>query len=303
MRNIKLLIEYDGTTFAGWQEQRVPTNSSVASTHQKDTSTPHSYDNDSKPPATVPTIQSCLMEAIHSVTGERVVVYGASRTDAGVHATGQVANFKTTSRLPVEKFVPALNYYLPREIVVRSAEEVPDEFHSQYHARSKVYRYTILNDPIPRAINRYFYYHYPCPLNIEKLQEAAQFLFGTHDFSTFCTEVHNKKNTIRTIKSIEITQEDPTASCEVGKYLYFIIEADGFLHKMIRGIVGTLLLVGCGKMSPSEFKDVLKAKDRRLAGPNVPAKGLCLVKVNYEETGKWMESLASKEDCKPLRFL
>ena len=253
---------------------------------------------------TVPTIQACLREAIHKITGEWVVVYGASRTDAGVHALGQAANFRTSSKLPAERLVPALNYYLPREIVVRSAGEVPAEFHAQFHARSKVYRYTILNDPVPRAINRNFYYHFHCTLDVERMKEAAQYLLGRHDFRTFCVEAHNKENTVRTIKSLEIIQDDPAAicgtgpasdlpwseakgRCRAGQYLHLVVEADGFLHKMIRGIVGTLLLVGSGKMGLAEFKGVVEARDRSLAGPTVPAKGLCLLKVNYEGNGRW----------------
>jgi tRNA pseudouridine38-40 synthase len=264
MRNIRLVIEYDGTNFAGWQEQRTKTKAQC-----------------------LPTIQACLREAIHKVTGEWVTVYGASRTDAGVHALGQVANFKTSSRLSAKRLVPALNYYLPREIVVRSAEEVPEEFHSQYNARSKVYRYTILNDPLPRAIDRNLYYHYPWPLNVERMREAAQCLLGKHDFRAFCVEAHNKENTVRTIKSFEIVREGLPAIYGNSSYLHFVVEADGFLHKMIRGIVGTLLLVGSGKMGPKEFKEVLEARNRRLAGPTVPARGLCLLKVNYEENGTW----------------
>lgn len=284
MRNIQLLIEYDGTNFSGWQEQRIKTSRGVSQ-----------Y---------TPTIQACLREAIHKITGEWVVVYGASRTDAGVHALGQVANFKTYSKLPAERLVPALNSYLPREIVVRSAGEVPDEFHAQFHAKSKVYRYTILNDPVPRAINRNFYYHFHCPLDVERMREAAQHLLGRHDFRAFCVEAHNKENTVRTIKSIEIIQDDPAAicgagpapdlpwseakgRCRAGQYLHLVVEADGFLHKMIRGIVGTLLLVGSGKMGLAEFKGVVEARDRSLAGPTVPAKGLCLLKVNYTGNGTW----------------
>ncbi|MEK7822461.1 MAG: tRNA pseudouridine(38-40) synthase TruA [Planctomycetota bacterium] len=282
MRNIKLLIEYDGTNFSGWQEQRIKTSRGVSQ-----------Y---------APTIQARLREAIHKITGEWVVVYGASRTDAGVHALGQVANFKTYSKLPAERLVPALNYYLPREIVVRSAGEVPEEFHAQFHAKSKVYRYTILNDPVPRAINRNFYYHFHCPLDVERMKEAAQHLLGRHDFRAFCVEAHNKENTIRTIKSIEIIRDAQVGAihelpllgagpaperCRAGQYLHLVVEADGFLHKMLRGIVGTLLLVGSGKMGLAEFKGVVEARDRSLAGPTVPAKGLCLLKVNYTGNGTW----------------
>jgi len=311
MRNIRLLIEYDGTNFSGWQEQRVQMGSFGSPDPKKELG----RSGDLPLPERVavghvPTIQACLREAIHKITGEWVVVYGASRTDAGVHALGQVANFKTGSKLPAERLVPALNYYLPREIVVRSAGEVPEEFHAQFHAKSKVYRYTILNDPVPRAINRNFYYHFHCPLDVERMKEAAQYLLGRHDFRAFCVEAHNKENTIRTVKSLEIIQDDHVGvihelpllgagpapdlpwseakgRCRAGQYLHLVVEADGFLHKMIRGIVGTLLLVGSGKMGLVEFKGVVEARDRSLAGPTVPAKGLCLLKVNYEGNGTW----------------
>lgn len=313
MRNIRLVIEYEGTNFSGWQEQRVSMGSFGSPDPKKELGrsvrlrrmplpaglNPLTQSMDSKTRHT-PTIQAYLREAIHRVTGEWVTVYGASRTDAGVHALGQVANFKTSSTLPVKRLVPALNYYLPREIVVRSAEEVPEDFHAQYHARSKVYRYTVLNDPLPRAIDRNLYYHYPWPLNVESMREAAQCLLGRHDFRAFCIEAHNKENTVRTIKSFEIMESSPPQTDVAGhyplsqsmdsktrRYIHFTIEADGFLHKMIRGIVGTLLLVGSGKMGLEEFKAVLEAKDRRLAGPTVPARGLCLLRVNYKENGTW----------------
>ncbi len=297
MRNIRLVIEYDGTNFLGWQEQRRSVRPRVARPGTCQTSW-HATETDH-----IPTIQACLREAIHRVTGEWVVVYGASRTDAGVHALGQVANFKTSSRLPAERFVRALNFYLPKEIVVRSAEEVHEEFHAQFHARSKVYRYTILNDPVPRAIDRNLYYHYPWPLDVEKMRKAARYLLGEHDFRAFCVEASDKENTIRTIKSFEIMESSPPQADVAGHYplsvpggsmdsktnrhIYFFIEADGFLHKMIRGIVGTLLLVGSGKMDLEGFKRVVEARDRRLAGPTVPARGLCLLRVNYNGNYTW----------------
>ncbi|HHT9119103.1 MAG TPA: tRNA pseudouridine(38-40) synthase TruA [Candidatus Hypogeohydataceae bacterium YC41] len=302
MRNIKLVIEYDGTNFSGWQEQRGSVRPCVAREETCQTSWHATAPDPNKElgrsvrigrmplhgaAGPVPTVQAYLREAVHKVAGEWVAIYGASRTDAGVHALGQVANFKTSSKLPVERFVPALNYYLPREIVVRCAEEVTAEFHAQYSARSKVYRYTILNDPIAKAINRNLYYHFPWPINLESMREAARGLLGKHSFKAFCVEASSKANTIRTIKSFEIIKEDLPAACGSGRYLYLVVEADGFLYKMIRGIVGTLLLVGSGKMGIAEFKRVVESRDRCLAGSTAPAKGLCLLKVNYEEDGAW----------------
>ncbi len=253
MRNIKLVIEYEGTNYAGWQEQRV-----------KDTSTTGNPQ---------PTVQAHVRDAIIKVVGEEVVLYGASRTDSGVHALGQTANFKTSSDLTVEKFVPAINYYLPPDIVVQSAEEVPEDFHSQFSARSKVYSYTVLNDRVPCALNRNLSYHYPWPLDVEGMKEASQCLTGRHDFKAFSVESNDKKDGIRTIKSFDISQQD--------RYIRFVVEADGFLHKMIRGIVGTLLLVGRGKLGAEGFRQILDSRDRRLAGPTAPARGLTLVRVNY----------------------
>lgn len=251
MRNIRLVIEYEGTNFAGWQEQRV------------------------KAPEGPSTVQGCLREAIRKLTGEEVVLYAASRTDAGVHAIGQVVNFKTSSSLPAPRLVPAINFYLPPEIVVRSAEEVPEAFHAQFHAKSKLYRYTVLNDPVPCALNRNYSYRYPWPLDVEKMKGAAACLVGSHDFSSFGKETEGQQSTIRTIKSFEILRQD--------NYIHFLVEGDGFLHKMIRGIVGTLLLVGSGKMGVEGFRQVLEARRRCLAGPTAPAQGLCLLKVKYNE--------------------
>lgn len=250
MRNIKLVIEYEGTGYAGWQEQRV------------------------KKGDPVPTVQACVKGAIEKVVGETVVLYGASRTDSGVHALGQVANFKTTSELPAEEFVPAINYYLSPDIVVRSAVEVPEDFHAQYSARSKTYSYTVLNDRVPCAINRNLSYRYPWPLDVERMKEASRYLLGSHDFTAFSVESSDKKNGVRTIKSFDIARQD--------RYTRIVVGADGFLHKMIRGIVGTLLLVGRGKLGVDEFRRILESKDRRLAGPTAPAKGLMLLKVNYD---------------------
>ncbi|MCQ4574911.1 MAG: tRNA pseudouridine(38-40) synthase TruA [Candidatus Brocadiales bacterium] len=253
MRNIKLVIEYEGTNYAGWQEQRV------------------------KKGDPVPTIQACVKDAVEKVVGEAVTLYGASRTDSGVHALGQAANFKTFSKLPAGEFVPAINYYLPPDIVVRSAKEVPEDFHAQYSARSKVYSYTVLNDRVPCALNRNLSYRYPWPLDIERMKEASRCLTGSHDFTAFSVESSDKKNGVRTISSFDITRQD--------RYTTIVVEADGFLHKMIRGIVGTLLLAGRGKLGAEEFRHILDSRDRQLAGPTAPAKGLTLLKVNYDEEG------------------
>ena len=243
MNNIKLVIEYDGTNYAGWQQQK----------KEK-------------------TVQETLKIAIEKVVNEKITLRGAGRTDAGVHALGQVANFKTKSTIPTRKLVQAINFYLPKDIVVKSIKKVSEKFHSQYSAKSKIYRYTILNNNIGSAINRNSCYHYNGDLNIEKMQKASKTLIGRHDFSVFKSKSDNKNN-IRTIKRLEIKKK--------GKYLLFTIEADGFLYKMVRSIVGTLLGVGREKMTIKEFKRVLKSRSRPLAGATVPARGLCLLRVKY----------------------
>ena len=244
MRNVRLLIEYEGTHYAGWQWQK----------NEK-------------------TVQETLSKAIAQVVQETVKIYGASRTDSGVHALGQVANFKTTSSIPSERLVHAINFYLPHDITVKGAADVSESFHAQYDAQSKIYRYTILNDWIRTSLNRNFCYVCGLLLNAEKMLDAAQHLIGTHDFTSFVTSALQEKNRIRTVKRLEITRE--------GKYLCFTVEANGFLYNMVRAIVGTLIEVGRGKIMVESMKDILGAKNRNLAGPTAPAKGLCLIEVKY----------------------
>lgn len=250
MNNIKIVIEYDGTNYAGWQKQKKEE-----------------------------TVQETLKIAIEKVINEKITLHGAGRTDAGVHAVGQVANFKTKSTIPTYKLVQAINFYLPNDIVVKSARKVAGKFHSQYSAKSKSYRYTILNSDTPAAINRNFCYHYCGDLNIEKMQKASRHIIGKHDFSAFKSRSNNARKSsrhgsnIRTIQKLEIKKR--------GKRLLFTIEADGFLYKMVRSIVGTLLEVGKDKMTIEEFKKVSRSGTRSLAGATLPAKGLCLLRVKY----------------------
>ena len=243
MNNLKLIIEYDGTNYAGWQQQK----------KEK-------------------TVQETLKNAIENVVNEKITLHGAGRTDAGAHAIGQVANFKTKSKIPTSQLVHAINYYLPKDIVVKSVRKVSEMFHSRYSAKSKIYRYTILNSSTRSAINRNLCYHFNTDLNIEKMQKASKALIGKRDFSSFKSK-SNVINNVRTIKMLEIKKR--------GQYLSFTIEADGFLYKMVRSIVGTLLEVGKGKMTIKEFNRVSKSGTRSLAGATVPAKGLCLLKVKY----------------------
>jgi|SRR3990170_1189821 len=244
MRNVRLLIEYDGTNYAGWQWQK-----------------------------NAITIQETLSKAIVQVIQEKVTIYGAGRTDAGVHALGQVANFKTTSDIPSEHLIHAINFYLPHDITIKEAVDVSESFHAQYCTVSKVYRYILFNDWIRTSLNRDFCYVCGFQLDIDKMLDAAQYLIGTHDFTSFTTKALQEKNRIRTIKKLEMKKEQ--------KYIYFTFEADGFLYNMVRSIVGTLIEVGRGKIEVESIKNILNAKNRNFAGPKVPARGLCLIEVKY----------------------
>ena len=243
MNNIKLVIEYDGTNYVGWQQQKNGI-----------------------------TIHGKLSKAIERVVHEEVALHGSGRTDAGTHAVGQVANFKTKSNIPIYNLVQAINSYLPKDIVVKSAKKVPEKFHSRYSAKSKTYRYTILNSNMRDAIGRDYCLHYSTNLDIEKMQKASKALMGKHDFSTFKSK-SDVISSVRTIMKLEIKNR--------GKFLLFTIEADGFLYKMVRSIVGTLLEVGKGKMTIAEFKKIVKSGARAKAGNTVAANGLCLLKVKY----------------------
>ncbi len=243
MNNIKLIIEYDGTNYDGWQKQK-----------------------------SGKTIHQTLNKAIVKVVNEEIKLHGAGRTDAGTHAIGQVANFKTQSNIPFFNLAQAINYYLPKDIVVKSAKKVPKKFHSRYSAKSKVYRYTILNNKTRSAIGRNYCHYYATDLDIEKMQKASKALIGKHDFSAFKSK-SEVVSSVRTIKKMEIKKK--------GEYLFFTIEADGFLYKMVRAIVGTLLEVGRGKMTIGKFRETVKSGIRSKAGNTVPANGLCLLRVKY----------------------
>ena len=243
MNNIKLVIEYDGTNYAGWQQQKNGI-----------------------------TIHETLRKAIERVVTEDITLQGSGRTDAGTHAVGQVANFKTKSNIPIYNLVQAINSYLPKDIVVKSAKKVPEKFHSRYSAKSKTYRYTILNSNIRNAIGRNYCLHYSTYLDIEKMRKASKVLLGKHDFSAFKSK-SDVISSVRTMMKLEIKKK--------GRLLVFTVEADGFLYKMVRSIVGTLIEVGKGKMTVAEFKKIVKSGTRAKAGNTVTANGLCLLKVKY----------------------
>jgi tRNA pseudouridine38-40 synthase len=243
MRNLKLLIEYDGTNYCGWQVQ-----------------------------PNLPTIQGTIKEKIQQIEQGKITLIGAARTDAGVHAEGQVANFHSISFIPPNNLLRALNGVLPPDIRIKKIEEVSENFHARYTAQSRLYRYSILN----RRISSVFYYRYfhlvPTPLNLELMMEASRYLLGTHDFSSF-GNADEGSNPVRTVKNCRWVKR--------GDFIFFYIEANAFLRGMVRSIVGTVLGIGKGKLTPPEIKNILEIRKRQCSGPASPARGLCLVKVGY----------------------
>lgn len=245
LRNIKLLIEYEGTHYHGWQTQA----------------------NDR-------TIQETIIKAIKRITAEKVTLYGAGRTDASVHAIGQVANFSTHSRLAPERIMHALNAYLPGDIVAKRADDVPLSFNAQRGVKAKTYTYTIINSKTPSALQRNFSYLIRGQaLDINRMRKAARHLVGKHDFRAFTTHSNLKQNCVRTIYLVAISRHKDLIQIKV--------KGNGFLYKMVRVIVGTLVLVGQGKIKPVEVKKILDSRDRGRAGPTAPGRGLCLVELEY----------------------
>jgi tRNA pseudouridine38-40 synthase len=252
MRNIRLKIEYDGTNYKGWQVQ----NSSKNRTK------------------TYNTIQQEIQTVLSRILQEDVKLIGSGRTDAGVHAKGQVANFKTKSEMPVSRIKRALNSLLPKDIVIISVKQTSPDFHSRFDAASKVYRYQILNSPHSSAFERLYQYHIPYKLDHKLMQRAATLLIGKKDFKSFQAVDKKGRSSIRTIKKLTVKRQ--------GDIINIDIMADGFLYNMVRNIVGTLIEIGRGKFKVEDSRHILDAKDRRKAGPTAPAKGLCLIKVMYK---------------------
>ena len=241
MKRIKLVVAYDGTNYQGWQIQR-----------------------------NGETIESMLNRALQSLTGEPIRVMGASRTDSGVHALGNVAVFDTEARMPGDKFSYALNQRLPEDIRIQASCEVPGDFHPRYQETVKTYEYRILNRefPLPSCrLNTYFTYY---TLDVDRMCQAAAFLTGEHDFKSFCAQV---KTTIRTIYDLQIRKDEDILTIR--------ITGNGFLYNMVRIIAGTLMKVGTGEWEPEYIEEILKAKDRRKAGPTAPAKGLTLLEIRF----------------------
>ena len=246
LRNIKLTIEYDGTEFNGWQAQAKGLR----------------------------TVQGEIEKALKKIFKSEIRLYGSGRTDAGVHALGQVANFKITAPMPVAVIQKALNSNLPEDVSVTKAEEVPLNFHAQYSAKSKIYRYTILHRASRRAYGRQFCLHFPYKLDLAIMKKEAKSLIGRKDFRSFGSldKGHGRDNAIRHVTKIDIKKK--------GDIITIDIEANGFLYKMVRNIVGTLLDVGTGRLPTGSIKKILTKKNRKVASPPAPAHGLCLLKVN-----------------------
>ena len=244
MRNIKLTIEYDGKDFNGWQKQPDRLN-----------------------------IQGEIEKAIEEITGEKVDLTASGRTDAGVHSLGQTANFKTDSKIPTEKFAKAINSRLKKSIVIKSAEEVDEKFHSRYSVKSKTYRYIINNSENGTAIYRGLEYHVPMKLDYEKMNEAIKYFIGEHDFKAFKASGTSSKSSVRKILDGSVRKEGERAIIEV--------TGTGFLYNMVRIISGTLLDVGLGKIKPEDIPSIIESKDRTKAGKTLPAHGLYLLQVNY----------------------
>lgn len=245
MPNFKITIEYDGTAYHGWQRQ-----------------------------AEDRTIQGEIENALMTMTGDSVTVIGSGRTDAGVHALNQVANFRCDTSLTPEVFIKGLNSLLPEDIVITSCKVVPEKFHARYDAKSKVYHYRILNQLIPAAISRQYAWHIRKKLDLSAMQEALRCIIGSHDFKSFEGSGSPRADTVRCIINADLIITD-------GDYMVLMIEGDGFLKFMVRNIVGTLVDVGLGKITPDDFKRVLVSKDRNLAGITAPAHGLFLMDVKY----------------------
>lgn len=245
MYNYKLTIQYDGTRYRGWQVQ--------GNTDQ--------------------TIQGKLEGVLSRLTGQPVEVHGSGRTDAGVHALGQVANVKLPRPVEPSELLGELNRYLPADIGVIAAEPAPERFHARLNARSKTYRYRIWNSAIPNVLERSYLYALPEPLDVTAMERAAADLVGTHDFRSFCGLKRFKKSTVRTITDIAITQNSAEVRLE--------FTGNGFLMRMVRILAGTLVEVGLGQREADTMPAVLDAQDRTAAGPALPAQGLVLVRVEY----------------------
>lgn len=245
MKRVKLTVAYDGTHYSGWQIQ----------------------------PNAV-TIEEVLNRHLSELLQEPIKVIGASRTDAGVHALGNVAVFDTSARMPAEKISYAMNTRLPEDIRIQESCQVPEDFHPRFCKTVKTYEYRILNRRFPDPTRRLYSLFYYYPLDEKKMQQAADYLVGEHDFKSLCTHKEEVENTVRTIYRTEVIR--------TGDEILIRLKGNGFLYNMVRIIVGTLLRVGSGYYEPEYMKELLKAKDRQAAGETAPPQGLTLVGIEYE---------------------
>lgn len=263
MNNIRLRLAYDGTNYAGWQIQ-----------------------------PSLPTVQSCLEDAIEKLTGQKISVLSAGRTDSGVHALGQVASFRSDLNIPPHKWRPALQSKLPDDIVILESDHVPDDFHATYSTTSKRYRYVIYNSVVDHPFWRKFCWRISQPLDAGAMHEAARCLIGKHDFRSFETNWPNKATSVRTVMDLRVSRHavwdlwSPVPLSDQdgasGDFICLEIEADGFLYNMVRTIVGTLVNVARGTWTASDVERILHAQDRTIAGATAPAHGLFMACVHYD---------------------
>lgn len=246
MQNYKMILQYEGTRYQGWQRQDSTEN----------------------------TIQGKMETLLTKMCGHKVEVQGSGRTDAGVHAKGQVMNAHIDTKMSTDEILAYINQYLPDDIGVVSVKKVSERFHSRLLAKEKTYCYRVINSSLPHVFDRRYAYSFPEKLNMESMKKAAEKLQGTHDFAAFTSLKRTKKSTVRTIREIRIEKE--------GDIISFTFTGDGFLYHMIRIIMGTLLEVGTDKRNPDDIEQILSSKEREKAGMLVPAMGLTLLTVKYD---------------------
>ncbi|MEF2594933.1 MAG: tRNA pseudouridine(38-40) synthase TruA [Lachnospiraceae bacterium] len=246
MKRVKIIVAYDGTNYCGWQVQ------------------PNGI-----------TIESVLNHHLSELLGEEIHVIGASRTDSGVHADGNVAVFDTSARMPAERISYALNTRLPQDIRIQDSCEVPSDFHPRFQRTVKTYEYRICNRKFPDPCSRLYSLFYYWELDVEQMKKAAAYLVGEHDFTSFCTKKEEVTNCVRTIYSLDIEK--------TGDQIVIRIRGNGFLYNMVRIITGTLLRVGGGLIKPEQIPEILAAQDRSAAAETAPAHGLKLVKIEYPD--------------------
>lgn len=269
MRNIKLFIQYDGTNYNGWQIQASGVERQALSAKDK---------------KNIITIQGVVQEAIKKITGEDAKVIGAGRTDAGVHAIGQVASFKTSSGLSSDVIKRALNANLPDDIRILDAFDAETDFHPRYDAKSKIYVYVISNSTVISPFLYRYAWRVPHKLHFEDMCNAIEFIRGRHDFSAFRASGCSAKNPVKTVFNISIEKSDTIHFIDIpfsGNFLKVSLEADAFLRHMVRNIIGTIVEIGKGKMKPKKISEIINSKDRKKAGPTAPAHALFLEKVIY----------------------